>query len=188
MINLNYSSSNILSVLPDVSGLSLSNNNLLIDFTQSYDLSGKGDIEGTITKYNTFLTFNIPANTLPTASGQYKIDIYTTSGSAAVKYKWIQIPTTFTTTKWTWLNGGTPNSIIKDQLISTTHGYVNGTNTPVTIELADGDMLIVRYTEPILNPVFYNPPTSSNIYYQYDQDITQYTSSNEYGEYETYNL
>jgi len=247
MLNLNYSSSNTLSVLPDISGLTLSNNDLFIDFTQSYDLSGKGNIEGTITKYNNFLTFTIPANTLPTASGQYKIEIYTTTGGGAVSYEWIQVPTTFINTNWLWKNGSDNfQPTVKDQLISTTYGYVHGTNDPIFTSLPTGNTSSVEYAGPSTNNVEYNNSNTivrysqlpaniveydnnntitrytqgeatiiqysgsnnlivqysgsdvpniqysgssqSNIYYQNNQTITQYTSSNEYGEYETYNL
>ena len=62
---------------------------LILDFTQSYDLSTtvvEGTPLSTTNQYRNWLTFTVPGNTLPSPSGQY--DVRISEGTKEDNLKW----------------------------------------------------------------------------------------------------
>jgi hypothetical protein len=129
MLQFNHSAPvNSNAVYPNVTA-SAGTANLLLDFTQSYDLSTKGDVVATMINnvgpLNPWLVFQITGSNAPTASGQYNVDIYSANyvtGSALI---WGTTSTQWVLTNVTW--GDTPG-YIKDALLSTERAFVSGSN------------------------------------------------------------
>ena len=101
---------------------------LLLDFTQSYDLSTKGNVVATminnVSPSNPWLVFQITGSTAPTASGQYNVDIWEYT-QAAVLLTWGTQNTLWANTNNTWAGGG---AYVKTNLLSTERAFVSGSN------------------------------------------------------------
>ena len=80
MLQLNVSSTtNSSAVYPNVTA-SLGTTQVILEFTQSYDYSTKGNVIATLINtpnpLNNWLVFQVSGSTLPTASGQYDVNIW----------------------------------------------------------------------------------------------------------------
>ena len=80
MLQLNVSSAtNSNAVYPDITA-SAGTTQILLDFTQSYDYSTKGNVIANLINVpgptNPWLVFQVTGSSLPTASGQYNVDIW----------------------------------------------------------------------------------------------------------------
>jgi hypothetical protein len=131
MLQLNVSSTaNSSAVYPDVTA-SLGTTQVLLDFTQSYDFSKKGNVIATLinnpSALNPWLVFQVSGSTLPTASGQYNVDIWQFTTSSIGSNTWANQNTIWTSTAITWDFSG---SIIynKTRLLSTDRAFISGSN------------------------------------------------------------
>ena len=128
MLQLNVSSAtNSSAVYPDVAatpGIT----QVLLEFTQSYDYSTKDNVIATLINSpgptNPWLVFQVTGSTLPTASGQYNVNIWEFTSAPGVGI-WGQITSSFTNTPGVW--GGT-GTYIKSRLLSTDRAFVSGSN------------------------------------------------------------
>ena len=128
MLQLNVSSTtNSSAVYPDVTA-SLGTTQVLLEFTQSYDYSTKGDVIATLintpSATNPWLVFQVSGSTLPTASGQYNVNIWEFVQSAAL-LTWGTQNTLWGSTNDTWAGVG---GITKTVLLSTDRAFVSGSN------------------------------------------------------------
>lgn len=129
MLQLNVASStNSSAIYPDITA-SAGTTQIALDFTQSYDFSTKANVIASLintpSATNPWLVFQVSGSTLPTASGQYNVDIYqftqgTTLGT------WQAQATTYITTANTWNGAG--GGIIKTTLLSTERALISGSN------------------------------------------------------------
>lgn len=127
MLQLTVSSTaNSSAVYPDVTA-SLGTTQVLLDFTQSYDYSKKADVIATlintVSLTNPWLVFQVSGSTLPTASGQYDVNIYAATGSNLLT--WSTQATLWNATTNTWNGGG---GIAKGALLSTERAFISGSN------------------------------------------------------------
>jgi hypothetical protein len=127
MLQLNVSSAtNSSAVYPDVTA-SVGTTQVLLEFTQSYDFSTKDNVIATLINSpgptNPWLVFQVTGSTLPTASGQYDVNIwqFTPAGGLGV---WSSISTTFATTTGQWGGSG----IVKTIKLSTERAFISGSN------------------------------------------------------------
>ena len=132
MLQLNVSSTaNSSAVYPDVTA-SLGTTQVLLDFTQSYYFSTKGDVIATLinapSATNPWLVFQVSGSTLPTASGQYDVNIYQFTQSAAL-LTWATQNTLWNSTSNQWNGTGTN---IKTSLLSTDRAFISGSNSQPT--------------------------------------------------------
>jgi len=128
MLQLNVSSTaNSSAVYPDVTA-SLGTTQVLLDFTQSYDFSKKADVIATlintVSLTNPWLVFQVSGSTLPTASGQYDVNIYQFT-QAATLLTWATQNTLWNATANTWDGSG---AFVKTQLLSTDRAFISGSN------------------------------------------------------------
>jgi len=128
MLQLNVSSAtNSSAVYPDITA-SAGTTQVALDFTQSYDFSTKADVIATLintpSATNPWLVFQVSGSTLPTASGQYNVDIYQFT-QASVLGTWQAQATLWNATSNTWEGGGT---IVKTVLLSTERAFISGSN------------------------------------------------------------
>jgi hypothetical protein len=133
MLQLNVSSTtNSSAVYPDITA-SLGTTQVLLEFTQSYDFSTKGNVIANLinapSPLNPWLVFQVSGSTLPTASGQYDVNIWqftnVDSGSAiwsVTTSSWISIDL-----KW-----GGDGTIVKTNLLSTDRAFISGSNSQPT--------------------------------------------------------
>lgn len=131
MLQLTVSSTaNSSAVYPDVTA-SLGTTQVLLDFTQSYDYSKKADVIATLinipTSLNRWLVFQVSGSTLPTASGQYDVNIYNFTSSLAGANTWANQNTLWDSTAITWDFAGTP-VYVRTQLLSTDRAFISGSN------------------------------------------------------------
>lgn len=102
---------------------------LLLDFTQSYDLSTKGDVVATMINTvgpsNSWLVFQITGSTAPTASGQYNVDIYSATASTGSLLTWSTQNTLWINTNLLWSGA---QAYVKGALLSTERAFVSGSN------------------------------------------------------------
>jgi hypothetical protein len=127
MLQLNVSSTtNSSAVYPDVTA-SLGTTQVILEFTQSYDYSKKGNVVATLINTvgptNPWLVFQVSGSTLPTASGQYDVNIYEATGSNLLT--WSTQATLWNATTNTWNGGG---GITKGVLLSTDRAFISGSN------------------------------------------------------------
>ena len=132
MLQLNVSStSNSSAVYPDVTA-SAGTTQVLLEFTQSYDFSTKGNVIATLINTpgptNPWLVFQVSGSTLPTASGQYNVNIWEFVQSAAL-LTWGTQNTLWGSTNDTWAGVG---GITKTVLLSTDRAFVSGSNSQPT--------------------------------------------------------
>jgi hypothetical protein len=131
MLQLNVSSTaNSSAVYPDVTA-SLGTTQVLLEFTQSYDYSKKGDVVATLINTvgptNPWLVFQVSGSTLPTASGQYDVNIWEFTASTSSLATWATQATQWTLTNVLW-SGGTGSAYTKTQLLSTDRAFISGSN------------------------------------------------------------
>jgi len=127
MLQLNVSSAtNSSAVYPDVTA-SAGTTQVLLEFTQSYDFSKKDNVIATLintpSATNPWLVFQVSGSTLPTASGQYNVDIY--QFTQATLGTWQAQATLWNATSNTWEGGG---GIVKTTLLSTERAFISGSN------------------------------------------------------------
>ena len=129
MLQLNYSqATNTNAVYPDTPA-SVGTNKVLLDFTQSINHivtpNVTASLANTVSLSNPWLIIQLAGTSVPTASGQYNVNIYEytlgTSGSSV----WSLTTTTFVTEPQTW---GGQGGIIKGNLVSTERAYVSGSD------------------------------------------------------------
>ena len=128
MLQLNVSSTtNSSAVYPDVTA-SLGTTQVLLEFTQSYDFSTKGNVIANLinapSATNPWLVFQVSGSTLPTASGQYNVNIWEFT-QAANLLTWATQNTLWAATNDTWAGVG---GFIKTQLLSTDRAFISGSN------------------------------------------------------------
>ena len=121
------SSTNSSAVYPDIpapAGLT----QVALDFTQSYDYSTKANVIATLintpSATNPWLVFQVSGSTLPTASGQYNVDIYQFT-QASNLLTWITQNTLWNATANTWAGG---DNVIKGALLSSERAFISGSN------------------------------------------------------------
>jgi hypothetical protein len=132
MLQLNVSSAtNSSAVYPDVAA-PIGTTALVLEFTQSYDFSTKGNVLATLINVpsatNPWLVFQVNGNTLPTASGQYNVQIYENIGTG-IAYQWFNANMTWNNANFLWSTGNAP---IKGTLLSTDRAFVSGSNSQPT--------------------------------------------------------
>ena len=124
------SSTNSSAVYPDVTA-SLGTTQVLIDFTQSYDYSKKADVIAALintpNSLNRWLVFQVSGSTLPTASGQYDVNIWQFTANTGSLGTWIAQATQWINTNILW-SGGSGSAYTRTQLLSTERAFVSGSN------------------------------------------------------------
>jgi hypothetical protein len=131
MLQLNVSSTtNSSAVYPDVTA-SLGTTQVLLDFTQSYDYSKKSNVVATLintpSPTNPWLVFQVSGSTLPTASGQYDVNIWEFTGVGLGT--WGSQNTLWTNTNVEWDGSGGFNKTV---LLSTDRAFISGSNGVTT--------------------------------------------------------
>lgn len=128
MLQLNVSSTaNSSAVYPDITA-SAGTTQVLLEFTQSYDYSTKDNVIATLintpSPTNPWLVFQVSGSTLPTASGQYNVNIweFVQAGSSSL---WSTQATLWNATAITWGGSGT---YVKTTLLSTERAFISGSN------------------------------------------------------------
>jgi hypothetical protein len=125
------SSTNSSAIYPDVTA-SLGTTQVLLEFTQSYDFSTKGNVIATlintVSATNPWLVFQVSGSTLPTASGQYNVNIWEFT-QAVNLLTWATQNTLWASTNDTWNGLG---GITKTKLLSTDRAFVSGSNSQPT--------------------------------------------------------
>ena len=170
MLQFNHSAPvNSNAAYPNITA-SLGTTNLFLDFTQSYDFSTKGNVFAnminTVSPLNEWLVFQITGSFVPTASGQYNVDIYQANYQAA-SMTWGTQNTLWGNTSLLW--SGTPG-YTKGIFLTSERAFVSGSN----------GYDITQYLLPVsTTPIQYNLPTSST--------VIQYLSPINGGTYTTYN-
>ena len=131
MLQLNHSqATNTNAVYPDVTA-SLGTTQVILEFTQSYDYSTKGDVIGTLANVvspnNPWLVIQLTGSSVPTASGQYNVNIWSFTGltGSIAKSQWINASQSFNNAVGNW---GASDVITKTALLSTERAFVSGTN------------------------------------------------------------
>ena len=122
---------------------------LLLDFTQAYDGSTTENVEATLLNtvgpLNEWLVFQLSGSTVPTASGQYNVDIWSAAPLPSLN-TWGAQATIWTSTNNTWA-GNSP--YIKDILLSTERAFISGSN----------EVTITQYLSPTSSRYYtYNYP------------------------------
>lgn len=128
MLQLNVSSAtNSSAVYPDITA-SLGTTQVLLDFTQSYDYSTKANVIATLINtpgpLNPWLVFQVTGSSLPTASGQYNVNIWQFT-QASVLGTWGTQATLWANTSNTWAGTG---AYLKTVLLSTERAFISGSN------------------------------------------------------------
>ena len=123
------SSTNSSAVYPDVTA-SVGTTQVLLEFTQSYDYSTKDNVIATLINSpgptNPWLVFQVTGSTLPTASGQYNVQIYEFT-QAATLGTWGTQATQWVATNVLW-SGGSGSAYNKTLLLSTERAFISGSN------------------------------------------------------------
>jgi len=148
MLQLNHSqATNTNAVYPDVLA-PVGTTQVLLDFTQSINKNTTSNIiatlANTVSAANPWLVIQLTGSSVPTASGQYDVNIFTFTQSAALG-TWGTQATLWVATNVTWGGGG---AFVKGQLLSTERAYVSGSN----------EYSIVQY----------QLPTNGGYYYTYN--------------------
>jgi hypothetical protein len=128
MLQLNVSSAtNYNAVYPDVPATA-GTNQVLLEFTQSYDYSTKDNVIAnlinTVGPLNPWLVLSLTGSTLPTASGQYDVNIWQFTQGVGLT-TWGAQATLWVNTSNTWAGTG---NIVKTQLLSTERAFISGSN------------------------------------------------------------
>lgn len=128
MLQLNVSSTtNYNAVYPDVPA-PIGTDSVILEFTQSYDYSTKGNVVAsllnTVSATNPWLVLTLNGSTLPTASGQYDVNIYENTGTG-IAYQWFNANMTFINADFQWSQGANP---VKGVYLSTERAFISGSN------------------------------------------------------------
>ena len=119
---------------------------VLLDFSQSYDLSTTPDVIATVLnttgRGNPWVVFSITGSSAPTASGQYNVDIWEYAAIGALG-TWINQATEWDATGIKW--NGEGGDINRTRLLSTERAYVSVSN----------ESTITQYTSPNENGTYY---------------------------------
>ena len=131
MLQLNVSSTaNSSAVYPNVTA-SLGTTQVLLEFTQSYDFSKKGNVIANLINtpnpLNNWLVFQVSGSTLPTASGQYDVNIWQFTATSGSLGTWIAQATQWVATNVLW-SGGSGSAYTKTNLLSTERAFISGSN------------------------------------------------------------
>jgi len=119
---------------------------VLLDFSQSYDLSTTPEVIATVLnttgRGNPWVVFSITGSSAPTASGQYNVDIweYEAIGTLGI---WINQTTEWDATGIKW--NGTGGGVTRTVKLATERAYVSGSN----------ETTITQYTSPNENGQYY---------------------------------
>ena len=129
MLQLTVSSAtNSSAVYPDITA-SAGTTQVLLEFTQSYDYSTKDNVIATLINTpgptNPWLVFQVTGSTLPTASGQYNVNIWEFTQVGALG-TWGAQNTIWDLTANLWGSGG--GAYIKTTLLSTERAFISGSN------------------------------------------------------------
>ena len=120
-------STNSNAVYPNITA-SVGTTVLLLDFTQSYDESTTGDVPATLLNTvgptNEWLVFQLTGSSVPTASGQYNVAIWSAIQTSALTTQGAQA-TLWANTNNTWAGNA---GYTKNTLLSTERAYVSGSN------------------------------------------------------------
>ena len=128
MLQLNVSSAtNSSAVYPDITA-SAGTTQVALDFTQSYDFSTKADVIATLintpSATNPWLVFQVTGSSLPTASGQYNVEIYQFTQVSLGTWQAQATLWNATALKWNGDGGG----IVKTTKLSTERAFISGSN------------------------------------------------------------
>ena len=145
MLQLNHSqATNTNAVYPDVLAPA-GTTQVLLDFTQSINKNTTPNViatlANTVSATNPWLVIQLTGSSVPTASGQYNVNIFTFTQSAALG-TWGTQATLWNATNITWNGGGT---FVKGTLLSTERAYVSGTN----------EYSITQYPVPVNGAYYY---------------------------------
>lgn len=150
MLQLNVASpTNSNAIYPDVSA-SAGITQVAMDFTQSYDFSTKSNVIANLLNVpsatNPWLVFQVSGSTLPTASGQYNVEIFEFVQSAVLG-TWSTQATIYEDTNVQWNGASIP---IKTQLLSTERAFISGSNgiTTTTYLLPTNGGTYTTYNHP----------------------------------------
>lgn len=129
MLQLNHSQAiNTNAVYPDITA-SAGTTQVLLDFTQSYDYSTKANVIATLANTvgpnNPWLVIQLTGSSVPTASGQYDVNIWEFTQTSGLS-TWIAQNTLFGSTNQTWNTG--PGGYVRGALLSTERAFVSGSN------------------------------------------------------------
>ena len=148
MLQLNKSqATNTNAVYPDVLAPT-GTTQVLLDFTQSINKNTTSNIiatlANTVSAANPWLVIQLTGSSVPSASGQYDVNIYafTQGGTLGT---WITQNTLWASTNNTWGGGST---FVKGTLLSTERAYVSGSNEYSVVQ--------------------YQLPTNGGYYYTYN--------------------
>ena len=134
MIQLSYyQPTNTNAVYPDTQA-AVGTTSVLLDFSQVYDRSEWNNIiaslANTTSLANPWLVLQLTGSLVPTASGQYDVNIYQYT-SAANLLTWATQNTLWASTQNTWAGTG---AFIKGTLLSQERAYISGSNeVPITV-------------------------------------------------------
>lgn len=122
---------------------------LLLDFTQSYDESTTGNVPATLLNTvgptNEWLVFQLTGSSVPTASGQYNVAIWSAIQTSTLG-TWGTQATLWASTNNTWAGNA---GYTKNTLLSTERAYVSGSN----------EYTITQYLSPTSSRYYtYNHP------------------------------
>ena len=148
MLQLNKSqATNTNAVYPDVLAPT-GTTQVLLDFTQSINKNTTPNIiatlANTVSAANPWLVIQLTGSSVPSASGQYDVNIYTFTQGGTLG-TWITQNTLWASTNNTWGGGG---NIVKGTLLSTERAYVSGSNEYSVVQ--------------------YQLPTNGGYYYTYN--------------------
>jgi hypothetical protein len=135
MIQLNYyQPTNTNAVYPDTQA-AVGTTSVLLDFSQVYDRSEWNNIVASLANVtslaNPWLVLQLTGSLVPTASGQYDVDIYQYTSVSGSLSTWILQNTQWILTNQLWSGA---SSIVKGALLSTERAYVSGSNEiPITV-------------------------------------------------------
>jgi hypothetical protein len=144
MLQLNHSQAiNTNAVYPDVLA-PVGTQQVLLDFTQSINKNTTPNVvatlANTVSATNPWLVIQLTGSSVPTASGQYDVDIYTFIANNLGT--WQAQATLWASTSNTWNGAG---GFVKGQLLSTERAYVSGSN----------EYSIVQYPVPVNGAYYY---------------------------------
>jgi len=142
-------STNSNAVYPNITA-SVGTTTLLLDFTQSYDSSTTANVAAvllnTVSPSNEWLVFQVSGSVVPTASGQYNVDIYQATAVTSSLGTWGAQATLWVDTANQWNGAG---GFIKGNFLSTERAYVSGSN----------EISITQYLSPTSSRYYtYNYP------------------------------
>jgi hypothetical protein len=145
MLQLNHSqATNTNAVYPDVLAPA-GTTQVLLDFTQSINKNTTPNIiatlANTVSAANPWLVIQLTGSSVPVASGQYDVNIYTFTQTGNLGI-WGTQATLWDTTNSTWGGGG---GLVKGTLLSTERAYVSGTN----------EYSITQYPVPVNGAYYY---------------------------------